>query len=52
MAALKVSSFQNVLLVSLFGPKYQRKNLTISALEFEKALYNLFNTLNSLYNHM
>ena len=46
------------LLVSSFGPKYQRKNLTISALEFEKwtnhkikALYNVFNTLNSPYNN-
>ena len=42
-----------------FGPKYQRKNLTISALEVEKwsnhkikALYNVFNTINSPYNHM
>ena len=33
---VKVSLFQNVLLVSLLGPKYQRKNLTISALKFEK----------------
>ena len=46
---LKVSWFQNVLLESSFRPKYQRKNLTISALEFEKwsihkikALYNVF----------
>ena len=56
---LKVSKFQNVLLVSSFGPKHQRKNLTISALEFEKrsnhkikALYNAFNTINSPSNHM
>ena len=39
--------------------KIQRKKLTISALEFEKwlnhrikALYNVFNTLNSPYNDM
>ena len=53
---LKVSQFQNVLLVSSFRPKYQRKNLTISALEFWKwsnhkikALYNVCTTLNSPY---
>ena len=47
---VKVSWFQNVLLVSSFGAKYQRK----SALEFEmgsnhkiKALFNVFNTLKS-----
>ena len=33
---LKVSLFQNVLLVTSFGPKYQQKHLTNSALEFEK----------------
>ena len=33
---LKVSLFQNLLLVSSFGPKYQRKIWQISALEFEK----------------
>ena len=40
--------------MSAFGPKYQRKIWQISALEFEKgsnhkikALYNIFNTLNS-----
>jgi hypothetical protein len=36
LTMLKVSLFQNVLRVSLFGPKYQRKNLKISALESEK----------------
>ena len=35
---LKVGWFQNVLLVSSFGPKYQRKNLTNSALELEKVV--------------
>ena len=56
---LKVSEFQNDHLVSSFGPKYQQINLTISPLEFEKwsnhkikALYNVFNTLNSPYNHI
>ena len=53
---VKVSYFQNVLLVSSFGPKYQRKNLKISALESEKrsnhkikVLHNVFNTLKSPY---
>ena len=43
-------------MVSSFRPKYQRKNLTISALEFLKwsnhklkALYNVCTTLNSPY---
>ena len=56
---IKVSYFQNVLLGSSSGPKYQLKNLTFSALEFEKwsnhkikALYNVFNTLKSPYHHM
>ena len=58
-ALLKVSWFQNVLLVALCGPKYQRKNLTNSTLEFEKwsnhkikAIYNVFNTLKSPYDNM
>ena len=34
--SLKVSEFQNVLLVSSFGAKYQRKKLTNSALESKK----------------
>ena len=53
---VKVGQFQNVLLVSSFRPKYQRKNLTISAQEFLKwsnhkikALYNVCTTLNSPY---
>ena len=57
LTMLKVSLFQNVLRVSLFGPKYQRKNLKISALESEKwsnhkikVLHNVFDTLNSPYN--
>ena len=33
---IKKKRFQNVLLLSSFRPKYQRKNLPISALEFEK----------------
>ena len=33
---VKRSYFQKVFLVSSFRPKYQRKNLTISALEFEE----------------
>ena len=49
--------FQNVLLVSSFGPKYQRKNLTISALVVKskkiKALsyinYGVFNVIKCLY---
>ena len=43
-------------LCDLFGPKYQRKNLKISALESEKwsnqkikVLHNVFDTLNSPY---
>ena len=37
-ALLKVSWFQNVLLVALCGPKYQRKNLTNSDLLWDKIL--------------
>ena len=46
---VKVSYFQNVLLVSSFGPKYQFEKWSNHKV---KALYNVFNTLNSPYNHM
>ena len=52
---LKVSWFQNVLLVSSFGPKYQWKIWEISALEFEKwtnhNIKALFNTLKRKVNY-
>ena len=56
---IKVSKFQNDFLMSYIFQKTNAKIWRISALESKKgsnhkikALYNVFNTLNSKYNHM
>ena len=51
-AVVKVSWFQNVLLISLFQPKYQQKFLSISALASKKRLNQKNIGISFIFSHL